>query len=527
MPFTRKNLNVLEAIAHVGGLNARLADPKGIFIFREEPNYVANRVLGRTDLVQPQRMAYVGDDDGGGGRDAAGRDAATEDGGGVDSSVDAAMRDTAFDAGGVRPTEALAWEDCEGGGRMLEAGPDDYRDVLSTLMPGDTLRLRAGDYARGLPISLTGEEGRCIVIEGMPGTRPRFLGSNSFNIIAFRGASWIKVRGFDIDGMGLAGFGVASQDADVPVHHIVIEDLEMIGLASDRQITGISTKTPAWDWVIRGNRILEAGTGLYLGNSDGRQPFIRGLIEYNLVADTLGYNMQIKHQIPSGRLGIPGVPDEATTTIRYNVFSKASRGETGGGARPNLLLGTFPDSGSGQNDQYLVYGNFLHENPTEMLFQGEGHVAFYSNVLMNTQGGGINIRPHNGTPNRIDVFFNTVLTSERGISVVGGNSSFDQRVFGNLAYAGSPIRNEGMTMDNVEGAYDDAASALANAGGAVGSDLDLRPTAATAAMGATSPPDFPDADLDFDRQPRGAASVGAYEPGGSGWQLSVTQRPVF
>ena len=61
VPFTRRNLNVLEAIAHVGGLNARLADPKGIFIFREEPNYVANRVLGRTDLVQTQRIAYVVD----------------------------------------------------------------------------------------------------------------------------------------------------------------------------------------------------------------------------------------------------------------------------------------------------------------------------------------------------------------------------------------------------------------------------------------------------------------------------------
>ena len=61
VPFTRQNLNVLEAIAHVGGLNSRLADPKGIFVFRDEPNYVANRVLGRTDLVNPQRVAYVVD----------------------------------------------------------------------------------------------------------------------------------------------------------------------------------------------------------------------------------------------------------------------------------------------------------------------------------------------------------------------------------------------------------------------------------------------------------------------------------
>ena len=59
VPFTRRDLNVLEAIAQVGGLNSRLADPKGIFVFRDEPSYVANRVLGRTDIQTPQRFAYV------------------------------------------------------------------------------------------------------------------------------------------------------------------------------------------------------------------------------------------------------------------------------------------------------------------------------------------------------------------------------------------------------------------------------------------------------------------------------------
>jgi len=53
--------SVIEAIAQVGGLNSQLADPKGIFVFREEPSYVANRVLGRTDIISPQRFAYVVD----------------------------------------------------------------------------------------------------------------------------------------------------------------------------------------------------------------------------------------------------------------------------------------------------------------------------------------------------------------------------------------------------------------------------------------------------------------------------------
>jgi len=50
---------VIEALAQVGGLNSQLADPKGIFVFREEPSYVANRVLNRTDIVSTQRFAYV------------------------------------------------------------------------------------------------------------------------------------------------------------------------------------------------------------------------------------------------------------------------------------------------------------------------------------------------------------------------------------------------------------------------------------------------------------------------------------
>ena len=59
VPFFRRDLNVLEAIAQVGGLNSQLADPTGVFIFREEPSYVANRILGRTDIRDEQRFAYV------------------------------------------------------------------------------------------------------------------------------------------------------------------------------------------------------------------------------------------------------------------------------------------------------------------------------------------------------------------------------------------------------------------------------------------------------------------------------------
>jgi polysaccharide biosynthesis/export protein len=59
VPFTTQTLSALEAIATVGGLNSNLADPTGVFILRNEPQDVANAVLGRTDLQGAQRIAYV------------------------------------------------------------------------------------------------------------------------------------------------------------------------------------------------------------------------------------------------------------------------------------------------------------------------------------------------------------------------------------------------------------------------------------------------------------------------------------
>jgi len=59
VPFDTQEFSAIEAIARVGGLNPQLADPTGIFIFRDETAQVANAVLGRDDLRGPQRMVYV------------------------------------------------------------------------------------------------------------------------------------------------------------------------------------------------------------------------------------------------------------------------------------------------------------------------------------------------------------------------------------------------------------------------------------------------------------------------------------
>ncbi|MFN4153087.1 MAG: polysaccharide biosynthesis/export family protein [Paracoccaceae bacterium] len=59
VPFETQTLSAIEAIAIVGGLNTNLADPTGVFVFRNEPEAIANAVLGRNDLRGAQRMVYV------------------------------------------------------------------------------------------------------------------------------------------------------------------------------------------------------------------------------------------------------------------------------------------------------------------------------------------------------------------------------------------------------------------------------------------------------------------------------------
>ena len=59
VPFTSETLSALEAIATVGGLSTMAANPKGVFILRDESEATARAVTGRPDLVGAQRVVYV------------------------------------------------------------------------------------------------------------------------------------------------------------------------------------------------------------------------------------------------------------------------------------------------------------------------------------------------------------------------------------------------------------------------------------------------------------------------------------
>jgi polysaccharide export outer membrane protein len=59
VPFERRSISAIEAIAQVGGLSSTTADPTGVFVFRNEPEAIAQRLLGRTDIRGTQRVIYV------------------------------------------------------------------------------------------------------------------------------------------------------------------------------------------------------------------------------------------------------------------------------------------------------------------------------------------------------------------------------------------------------------------------------------------------------------------------------------
>jgi len=408
------------------------------------------------------------------------------------------------------------------------ATPETYRAIVRALEPGDRLLLAPGDYKAGLSIrSLHGTRERPIRIGAEdPQRRPRFLGRTGRNTVSIVDSAHVEIADLELDGRSLAVDAVKAEGHARYAHHITLRNLRIVGHGADQQTVAISTKCPAWGWEIRDNVIVGAGTGMYLGNSDGSAPFVAGLIEGNVIRDSIGYNLQVKHQ--NARPALPGMPDgRSVTVIRRNVFMKGAGSATEKLARPNLLVGHFPPSGPGADDAYLVYGNFFFGNPTEALFQGEGNIAFYNNVLVNPDGSAIHVQPHNGVPEAIDVFFNTVLARDGGIRVTGGHPAKAQRVRANVVFADRPVEAAD-ERDNFVGAWTDAGATL-RAPYAAGDALDLRPRAGVLpALRADAIPGhgLPDAALDFDARPRGRVVAGAFaEETGATAPLRLPRQP--
>ena len=317
------------------------------------------------------------------------------------------------------------------------ATPDDYREQIPRLQPGDRLLLEPGDYRQGLALhNLSGRSDQPIIIEAADSSvRPRFIARPGANTVSLANVRYLALRYLEFDGRNVRVDAIKAEGHSRYADFITLEHLYIHDHAASQQNVGISTKCPALGWVVRKNRIERVGTGMYFGDSDGSDPFVGGVIEANQVSHTLGYNLQIKHQ-KTRPVEFGGRYD---TLIRYNVFSKQAA-LPGPQARPNVLLGHFPLSGLGSEDRYLVYGNLFLSNPTEALLQAEGRVALYDNVFINDSGDAIHIQPHNDVPRDMDVFSNTVLASGTGIQVRPAEGEpYRQRVIANVVAAATPL----------------------------------------------------------------------------------------
>jgi hypothetical protein len=406
------------------------------------------------------------------------------------------------------------------------AGPADYLEFLKNLRPGDTLALAPGNYPKGLPVHrLLGEPGRPIVIAGpRSDPRARFVAREGAHTVSIVNSAWVEIRNLDLDGNGLPVAAVRAEGHADWAHHITLDNLRIQGHGSSQQTVGIASFCPAWGWVIRNNTITGAGTGMYLGQSDGTAPFVGGLIERNLIVDSIGYNLQIKHQQP--RPHAEGMPEgRSITIVRHNVFTKSANSATGEQARPNVLIGHFPHSGPGAEDLYAIYANFFYQNPSEALFQGEGNLAFYANVLVNTLGSAIHVQPHNGVPRRVDIFHNTVIAAGNGIRVMGGHPDHAQRIAGNAVFASVPLAG-GEQRSNVTGTLEEATEHLIEPNAAPGR-INLAPKPGKLRLepyDILAPSTAPDLRRDFDGTVYRSPMAGAYSAGRARWPLQIAPK---
>ena len=414
--------------------------------------------------------------------------------------------------------------------RTIQANPSNYRSYIGGLLPGDRLQLAAGTYTQGLNLwNKKGQPGKCIVIEGpATGSPALFTGSDTFNLVSLKDTHYVAVKNLTLDGQGKLGDGVKGEAGAVSNHHILLENLTLKNFNNTVQSVGINTKSPAWNWVIRRSTITATGTGLYLGGSSGQFEVAAFLIENNLIHGTLGYGVQMKHQL--ARNTSIGAPSSATTILRHNVFSKAAGSLSGIEARPNVLLGHWPLSGAGSTDFYQVYGNLFDENPYEALFQAEGNVALHDNLFVNRTGpAAVRFQKHNNLPRKLDVYNNTVVAKGTGITIYNADPAYTQKVTANAVFAATPLAG-GQTSGNLLGSYATAATALNNPTAPLGSGLDLYPQVGKltgTAVDTSAYSTLSDGDKDFNGFPRINTFRGAYSGEGvnPGWQPVLGIKP--
>jgi hypothetical protein len=418
-----------------------------------------------------------------------------------------------------------------------QADSTNYTTQLTLLRPGDTLMLASGTYPLLKLRALNGAPSAWITISGPSSGSPAIITaiSASYNTVEITNCSYLAIKNLTIDSKGILGvFGISAKGTGNITHHILIENNLLIGQNGNQMTDGVSTKTPTWGWIIRHNTILGAGTGMYLGDSNGTQPFVAGLIENNLIKDTIGYSLQIKHQYSRPTVG--GMPTgPSRTIIRNNVFIRNDQ-PSPYEDEPNLMLGGFPGSGAGSSDLYEVYGNFFYHNPREALLQAEGRVSIHDNVFVDSHFPAVVLRKTRLPLSVAHVYNNTIYSANGGIKF-GTAATVADAVTGNLVFSGTtPISGPIVHLSN------NTVDTFANAANYVNAPsftlgaMDFYPLAGQAQGAALDLSLFnseTDSALDFNGNAKNAVKQalvfrGAYagEGANAGWKLQAGIKPA-
>ncbi len=352
------------------------------------------------------------------------------------------------------------------------------------------------------------------------------------NIVEISNSSYVAIECLYLDGMHVAGsFGISAKgETSNLVHDIRIESCTLVNMDNDgdpddmgQQDDGISTKTPTWGWIIRHNKILGAGTGMYLGNSDGSDPFIAGVIDDNLVDKPTGYCIEIKQQNPWPT--VAGIPTQPTATIlSNNVFIKADHAATTSGGRPQVLVDGFPTTGPGAQNHYELFGNLFVHDDEDYLVQATGRVHVHDNIFVDdTMYGAVDFTDHDGyTVIDAIAYNNTIYGVGTGIAFSSAPSGVGFAV-GNAVFATTAFSGMAATQtDNVTDTVANAVNYVNKPGIALGS-MDFYPKTGSALhaskMALSSVSSDVDYDLDFNGTKKDFTYRGAYSGEGTnpGW----------
>src|SRR3569833_2775623 len=157
---------------------------------------------------------------------------------------------------------------------ILDATPANYVALVSTLAPGDTLRLARGSYDRGLLlVNKAGTAEHPIAIVGPADHSAKLSAPACCAVVRLDGSSFLQLKNLAIE---VNGAGVDSSGSS---DHVTLENLLIAGDGHHAHSAGIATHGRATDWVIRRDTISGVETGLSLGTPDGSAPFVGGLIE--------------------------------------------------------------------------------------------------------------------------------------------------------------------------------------------------------------------------------------------------------